>query len=399
MRARGGPLAGIRVLELTKVWAGPEVGKLFAYLGAEVIRVESEASLDVTRIYGVDDPDDSPGFQSVNQEKLSVRLNVKTPEGVALVLRLAERCDVLVENLRPGAVARLGLDYPRVAAVRPDIVYVSMGMYGAEGPLAHQTGYAPCFAALGGVSALVGEEGGVPEGINVRYGDATFGAAATLAALAALVHRARTGEGQFVDVSAVETMTSMVGDAVMAYTLKGEVASCDGNRHPEMAPHGVYPCAEGTWLALACADDAMWGRLAQAMGRPELAADPRYATLAARKARERELDQLIAAWTVPQPVDQLAARLQEAGVAATASASSLDLVADPLLWARGFFVEVTDGAGRTKTTTGAPWRMSRPARIERGAPLLGEHDDYVLGELLGLSEEERRALAARGVAR
>ncbi|HTZ70856.1 MAG TPA: CaiB/BaiF CoA-transferase family protein, partial [Acetobacteraceae bacterium] len=196
---KGGPLQGVRVLELTKVWAGPYLGKQLAFLGAEIIKVESAGSLDVTRVYGGVDINHAPGFQSVNPQKLSATIDMKSKQGQELLLDLAAKCDILVENLRPGAIDRLGLGYDAVKSVQPDIVFVSMGMYGNDGPLAYQTGYAPCFVALGGLSALVGYEGEAPRGMNVRYCDSTFGTAAAYAAIVALLHRRRTGQGQFVD--------------------------------------------------------------------------------------------------------------------------------------------------------------------------------------------------------
>ena len=171
MKARGGPLAGVRVLELTKVWAGPYAGKQLAFMGAEVIRIESMGSLDVTRTFGVDDINNAPGFLAVNPQKLSAQIDMKSPEGIALLKDLIGKCDILIENLRPGAIDRLGLGYEAVKAIKPDVIFVSMGMYGNDGPLAYQTGYAPCFVALGGLSALVGYEDEAPRGMNVRYAD------------------------------------------------------------------------------------------------------------------------------------------------------------------------------------------------------------------------------------
>ncbi len=396
---RGGPLQGVRVVELTKVWAGPYVGKLLAFLGAEVIRVESEGSLDVTRTYGVADINNAPGFQAVNPQKLSVQIDMKTTEGIGLILDLLRHADIVVENLRPGAVKRLGLGYDVVKAVKPDIIYTSMGMYGSEGPLAYQTGYAPCFAALGGISALVGHEGGAPAGMNVRYADSTFGVAAAFAAVTALLHRRRTGEGQFIDVSAVECMSSMIGDTVMDYMLNGVVKQCDGNRHDEMAPHGTYPCRDDEWIAIAVASDAAWRALAEAMGQRELASDERFATLAARKANEAELDRLVAGWSARHGAAELAQALQQRGIAASKSMSSVDLVSDHHLWARGFFQEVATASGATRTIVGPGWKMSRGAVIRDGAPALGEHNAYVFGEILGLSAEEQQRLADSGVAR
>jgi crotonobetainyl-CoA:carnitine CoA-transferase CaiB-like acyl-CoA transferase len=398
-RMRGGPLQGVRVVELTKVWAGPYVGKLLAFLGAEVIRIESLGSMDVTRTYGVADINNAPGFQAVNPQKLSVQIDMKRPQGVGLILDLLAKSDIVVENLRPGAVKRLGLGYEKVKASKPDIVYVSMGMYGTEGPLSYQTGYAPCFVALAGLSALVGYEGGAPRGMNVRYGDSTFGAAAAYAATVALLHRRRKGVGQFIDVSAVECMSSMIGDSIMDFALNGAVRECDGNRHAEMAPHGTYPCRDGEWISLAVSSDRAWGALASAMGRPELAWDPRFRGLADRKAHEVELDRLVAAWTGTGSAGTLVAELQQRGVAAGKSQSSVDLIADQHLWARGFFPEVSDREGNTKTIVGPSWKMSRGAAVTDRAPRLGEHNEYVLGDILGLSAHEQRKLSDAGITR
>src|ERR1700712_2332855 len=196
---RGGPLQGVRVVELTKVWAGPYSGKMLAFLGAEVIRVESRSALDSSRLYNGDDFDNAPGYQAVNPQKLSLQLDTRKPEGRALLFKLLATADIFIENLRPGAIARAGLGYDAVRAIKPDIVYVSAGMYGNDGPLAYQSGYAPCFAALAGVSAVVGYEGETPLGMNIRYGDSTTGTSAAFAAVTALLHAKRTGEGQFID--------------------------------------------------------------------------------------------------------------------------------------------------------------------------------------------------------
>lgn len=394
-RMRGGPLQGVRVVELTKVWAGPYVGKLLAFLGAEVIRIESLDSLDVTRTYGVKDINKAPGFMAVNPQKLSVQVDMKKPEGIKLVLDLLAKSDVVVENLRPGAVKRLGLGYDVVKAAKPDIVFVSMGMYGSEGPLSYQTGYAPCFAALGGLSLLVGHEGSEPGAMNIRYADSTFGAAAAFAAVTALLHRRRTGEGQFVDVSAVESMTSMIGDIVMDYSLNGVVHECDGNLHAEMAPHGVYRCAGGDWLSIAVSSDAVWQNMAKAMN---LTA-PQFATHAQRKAKEVELNRVVSAWTADRDALELVELLQQHGVAAAKSQSSVDLVADPHLWDRGFYREIIDKSGQPRNILGPSWKMSREAAITDVAPQLGEHNAYVFGELLGLSAEQQKEFAEAGITR
>jgi crotonobetainyl-CoA:carnitine CoA-transferase CaiB-like acyl-CoA transferase len=396
---RGGPLAGVRVVELTKVWAGPYVGKLLAFLGAEVIRVESMSALDTSRLYGASDVDSAPGYQAVNPQKLSVQIDTRQAEGRDLLLGLLAKSDIFVENLRPGAIARAGLGYESVSAVRPDIVYVSIGMYGAEGPLAYQSGYAPCFAALAGVTALAGYEGEVPEGMNVRYGDTTTGVTAALAAVVGLMHRRRTGEGQFIDLSAVEALSSMIGDAIMDFTVNAIVARADSNHHAEMSPHGAYPCRNGEWIAIAVKSDAEWARLAEAIGAPALADDPRFATLAMRHENESELDEIVSAWSRGHDAASLAALLQARGIAATKSLSTVDLVAEPHLWDSGFFPLVTDCLGAQRPIIGPSWTMTDAAKLNYGAPKLGQDNSYVFGELLGLSDAEQAAMAESGIAR
>ncbi|RJF91247.1 CaiB/BaiF CoA transferase family protein [Sphingomonas cavernae] len=395
---RGGPLAGVRVLEITKVWAGPYAGKLLAFLGAEVIKVESKSNLDEMRAYGGVDIDSAPYFLSINQEVQSVQVNMKSEEGMALLRDMIAKSDIVIDNLRPGAMERLGLSYEDVKAIRPDIIQVSIKMYGTDGPLGYQTGYAPCFAALGGLSYLVGHEGETPRGMNIRYGDSTVGASAAFAAIAALHHRARTGEGQFIDVSAVETLSSMVGDSLFAHAMTNVAPQADGNAHPEMAPHGCYPCAGGEWLSIAVASEEEWQALCGVLGAEALVDDARFANLAARLTNRPDLDAALAGLTAARDTTELAEALRATGVPAFKSMSSLDLVSDDFLWASGAYRMVTDARGGTRPVIGPGWRMSPDeAAIERGAPLLGEHNDYVYRELLGLSSDQLDDLIARAI--
>jgi crotonobetainyl-CoA:carnitine CoA-transferase CaiB-like acyl-CoA transferase len=395
---RGGPLQGVRVVELSKIWAGPETGKHLAFMGAEVIKIESQGALDFTRFDTLTgDINKARGFMSVNPQKLSAQIDIKTQAGVDLVLDLLRHCDMLVDNLRPGAMERLGLGWDAVRSVNPRIVQVTMGMYGNDGPLAQQTGYAPCFCAIGGLSALVGYKGKPPTGINMRYGDSTYGTAAAFAGLVALLHARRTGIGQFVDVSAVECMTTMIADTMMDYTLNGVEQACDGTRQDEMAPHGVYRCKGGDWMSIATSSDAAWAALAGVMGQSELADDARFATLAARKANEDMLDQLVSDWASQHDCAAMVQLLQGRGVAAGKSCNSMDIVADAQLWQRGFFPEVSQPDGTVRPVVGPGARISRPAEICDDAPWLGADTDYVLGDLLGLTAEARANLKQSGI--
>ncbi|WP_434086352.1 CaiB/BaiF CoA transferase family protein [Mycobacterium lentiflavum] len=380
---RGGPLQGVRVVELTKVWAGPYAGKLLAMLGAEVIKVETAALPEEMRAYGGTDINHAPFFLSINPEILSVDLDIKSAEGMAQLRELIARSDIVINNLRPGAMERQGLSYQELTEIKPDIISVSIKMWGNDGPLGHQTGYAPCFAALAGLAPLVGYPGGPPLGTSMRYGDSTVGASAAYAAVVALLHRELSGTGQFVDVSAVETLSSMIGDCLLEQSLTGRRLGPDGNNHPDMCPHGCYPCADGAWVSVAVAGDDEWRRLCDVLGGPALADNPHYATSDGRRRHVDALDGDISALTRDHDAGALAHRLRAAGVPATKSATAIDVIGDQQLWDRELYRFVSDHREGQRPILGPAWRMARePARIERGAPDLGEDTDYILHEIL-----------------
>jgi crotonobetainyl-CoA:carnitine CoA-transferase CaiB-like acyl-CoA transferase len=381
--ARGGPLEGVRVVELTKVWAGPYAGKLLALLGAEVIKVETAALPEEMRAYGGTDINHAPFFLSLNPEILSVDLDIKSPQGKARLRELIAHSDIVINNLRPGAMERQGLGYQQLKEIKPDIISVSIKMWGNDGPLSHQTGYAPCFAALAGLASLVGHPGGPPLGASMRYGDSTVGAAAAYAAVVALLHREVSGAGQFVDVSAVETLSSMIGDCLLEQSLTGKRLEPDGNNHPDICPHGCYPCAGDSWVSVAVSDDTEWRRLCETIDGATLSDDPRYATLSERRKHVAALDADLARLTRSHDAEHLARRLRAAGVPVAKSATSVDVISDQRLWDRELYRFVSDHREGQRPILGPSWRMARsPARISRGAPDLGEDTDYVLHDML-----------------
>lgn len=394
---RGGPLEGVRVVELTKVWAGPYAGKLLAMLGAEVIKVETASSPEEMRAYGGTDINHAPYFLSINPEILSVDLDIKSADGMTQLRDLIAHSDIVINNLRPGAMERQGLGYSQLTEIKPDIISVSIKMWGNDGPLGHQTGYAPCFAALAGLAPLVGYPGGPPLGTSMRYGDSTVGAAAAYAAVVALLHRELSGAGQFVDVSAVETLSSMIGDCLLEQALTGRRLGPDGNNHPDMCPHGCYPCADGAWVTIAVGDDAQWRALCDVLGAGSLADERRYATLDSRHRHVEALDADLGQLTGSHDAEELAQRLRAAGVPAGKSATSVDVIADQRLWDRELYRFVTDHREGQRPIVGPSWRMARnPARIARGAPDLGEHTDYVLHEILDAGSPSRAAGSTTG---
>ena len=432
-RADGLPLAGVRVIDSSRVWAMPFATGLLADMGAEVIKVEATTYLDTRQAepFLHNDPrqrfwERSGIYNSLNRGKRGVTLNLATEEGRQLFRELVATADVLVENNRPGVFTRLGLDYEALRAVRPDLIMLSNSGYGQTGPWRTYGAIALSLEPTTGLAHFTGYPGGPP----VRWSWFTdFPACwtAVFAVCGALYHRNRTGEGQHIDLAMYEVGVSLLGEELLDYMLNGVDRPRIGNRHPEQAPHGVYPTRsaergtrngpdathdsafgvprstlEDTWVTIAVMSEAKWQALCAVMGRPELVQDPRFRTAAARKAHEDELDALVAAWTATRDQCEVMHTLQAAGIAAGAVQTTRDLFFDPQLTARGFFERVDhsdrDPALGVRPYPGRAWRLSRtPGAIQRRAPGLGEHNGAVLHGLLGVPEAALAALAERGV--
>lgn len=388
------PLSGIRIADFTVHNAGPFCTHLLSQLGAEVIKVESAMRPDAFRkphpVYGRMGP---ATFDQVASTKLSVRINLKKPEGITLAKRLVGISDIAAESFRPGVVDRLGLGFEELRAVRQDIIMLCVSSSGQSGPDSHFAGYAPLFGAWGGLGEMTGYSDGPP--VEMRHVmDHTVGMNAAVAVLAALHRRRATGQGGLVDVSAREVASSLLGEALLLAAAGNEPHRM-GNDHPRMAPHGVYPAAgEDRWIAIAVADDAQWQALAGIIGQPELATDPRFAKAAARHANRAAIEPLVSAWTATIAANEGAERLQTAGIAAHASWTTPEIAADPHLRERRAIVTVQEPDGTQRAAVGVPMRLSKGEEIgiHRGTPKLGEHEDYVYGELLGLGRDQRAAL-------
>lgn len=386
----GKPLAGVRIADFTVHNAGPFCTNLLSQLGAEVVKIESAMRPDAFRkphpVYGRMGP---ATFDQVASTKLSVRINLKKPEGIALAKRIVAVSDVAAESFRAGVLGRLGLGYEALKAVRQDIVLLSVCSCGQEGPDSHFAGYAPLFGAWGGLSDLTGWADGPP--VEMRHVmDHTVGMHAAFAVMAALHRRRATGEGAHVDVAAREVASSFIGEALLM-TAAGVPQTRQGNDHPRMAPHGVYPAkGEDRWLSLAIANDDEWQRLAEVIG----CSDARFATEAARHAARAELDGLVAQWSPGLDANEAAALLQARGIAAHASWTTPEIAGDEHLQARGAIQQVAEPDGTLRAAVGVPMRLSKgpDIGIHRGTPKLGEHEDYVYGELLGMDRSERQAL-------
>jgi crotonobetainyl-CoA:carnitine CoA-transferase CaiB-like acyl-CoA transferase len=370
------PLAGIRIADFTVHNAGPFCTHLLSQLGAEVIKIESAMRLDAFRkphpVYGRMGP---ATFDQVASTKLSVRINLKKPEGVALAKRLVAVSDIAAESFRPGVVERLGLGYADLKAVKADIIMLAVSSSGQSGPDRHFAGYAPLFGAWGGLGEMTGYADGPP--VEMRHVmDHTVGMNSAVAVMAALHRRRATGEGALVDVSAREVASSLLGEALLL-AAAGEAPHRTGNDHPRMAPHGVYRAAgEDRWVSIAVGTNEERRALAEIVGGSDLS------------------DEALSAWTRTQDANAAAERLQAAGIAAHASWTTPEIAADQHLRERRAIVEVAEPDGTLRAAVGVPMRLSKGAEIgiHRGTPKLGEHEDYVYGELLALGRDERTAL-------
>ncbi|MCH8279108.1 MAG: CoA transferase [Chloroflexi bacterium] len=395
-----GALQGVRVLDFTNLLAGPFPSLLCGFLGAQVIKVESRAQLDAARRtpYAQDHPDNSPAFNSINLNKLSVQLNLKESRAVELVHRLTAVSDVVVENMRPGVMDRLGLGYPQLSRINPGIIMASISAAGSTGPESSFPGYAPAFNALSGLGHMTGYADGPPGELHDSL-DARVGATAAFAIMSALFHRLRTGRGQLIDLSSRESITMACAEALMDYAMNGRVAQRKGNQEEGMAPHGCYRCqGEDAWLTIAVGNDQDWEGLCRATGHPEWMSDPRFADALLRYGNRDALDGLLESWTKQYPPEQAADLLQSHGVAAATSMSGRDLLEDPHLRARGVWQEVEHPVMGVQRVPGPPWRLSEtPATIRSPGPLLGQHNIWVIVDLLGESVEQVEKWVAQGV--
>ena len=392
------PLAGVRIVDFTWAWAGPQATLLLGMLGAEIIKIESQARLDHTRLRSLmsgptlASPDHSVIFAELNVNKLSLTLNLTHAEAIDIVKRLVQISDVVAENMRPGVLDRLGLGYDALRAVKPDIIMLSSSAVGSTGPERKYVGYAPTFAALGGIAHISGPPEGPPSPLSGAI-DLRVGTTSAFAILAALYHRARTGQGQFIDLSSTETISAMIGDTFMEYAMNRRSPGRAGNRDRMMAPHNCYPCAaDDRWVTIVVATDDEWRALCTAIADPRLE-DERFGDGYGRHLHQEELEQIIAEWTATRSSEEITRSLQAVGVAAMPAHDGNSLVVDPQLRERGLMEWVEHPASGRRFMCGPPWRLSKtPAGIRQPAPLLGQHNHYVLHDLLGMSEEEIRRL-------
>ena len=385
-------LYNIRILDFTWVLAGPYATRILADFGAEVIKVQplmTEAEDKFSRGY----------YNTWNRNKLGITLNLSKPQGAALAKRLVGISDAVVENFTPRVMTNWGLDYDSLKKVKPDLIMLSMSAMGNTGPWRHYSGFGPTIQAFSGITYLTSFPGKPPLGLGTSYADHIAGLITCLALLGALEYRQRTGEGQYIDVSQVEAMSSLLGDAILDYVANARQAEPVGNSSTEAAPHGVYRCRGGDrWCAIAVFTDDEWRGFKRALGNPPWVEAQRFATLSGRLENIEELDRLVEGWTSEHTAEEVMALLQEQGVAAGVVQDASDLANDPQLKERGFFIELGHPELGKTISDAAPIRLSdTPARYIRAAPILGQDNDYVYGELLGMNGDEVAELSEQGI--
>jgi formyl-CoA transferase len=399
------PLSHIRVLDLSRVLAGPWASQNLADLGAEVIKIERPGSGDDTRSWGPPFLKDAQGretnesayYLSVNRGKKSVTLDISKPEGQRIARELAARCDVLLENYKVGGLAKYGLGYDDVRKINPRIVYCSITGFGQTGPHAHRPGYDFIFQGMGGLMSITGERddlpGGGPQKVGIAVTDVLTGMYAALAVTAAVAHRERTGEGQYIDLALLDTIVAFGANQIFNYFVSGKVPGRYGNAHANLVPYEVFPTADGH-VILAAGNDGQWESFCKAAGRPELAADARFRTNPNRIRNRKELIPLIRDIMKERERKDWIERLDAAGVPCGPINDYKEVFDDPQVRHRQLKIETPHPLSGSLPGIASPMRFSEtPVEYKLPPPLLGEHTREVLGDLLGMRNDELDRLA------
>ena len=417
------PLENIRVVDLSRVFAMPFAGANLADLGAEVIKIDTCQAqfIETTRSITGPFPNNQPGelwweqggtFQTLNRGKRSLTLDLRSEEAQALLKELVSVSDIVLENFTPRVMARFGLDYASLQAVKPDLIMVSNTGYGHSGPWSNFGAMASALEPTHGTGAFTGylenddsgalREGGIPNKVGNSYTDFLATWTALVSVMAALLHRARTGRGMWIDLAMYQAGASFIGEGLLGYSFNGERSRRIGNRHTSMAPHGCYPClGEDQWVTIAIRDESDWIAFCGAIDRPDLAANGRFITIQQRLKNQDELDGIVSGWTCERTSYKVMEVLQAVGVPAGPVLTAGQALSDSHFGHRGFFERVTHpeetGLG-TQEYIGRGWKFSvSQAEVRGPAPLLGEANEYALSELLGLSQSLVEGLEERNV--
>jgi crotonobetainyl-CoA:carnitine CoA-transferase CaiB-like acyl-CoA transferase len=393
--SNSGALKGIRVIELGQLLAGPFCGQLLGDMGAEVIKVEPPGAGDPMRVWG--QGEEKVQWEVVARNKKSVSANLRIPEGQALVRRLIATADILVENFKPGTMEKWGLDPDRLLAEQPGLIIARMSGYGQTGPYSDRAGFGGIGEAMGGWRYIVGEPDRAPSRMGISIGDTLTATYGCMGVLAALHHRTQTGHGQVVDAALYESVLQVMEGLVPEYDHGGFIRERSGSILPGIAPSNVYICKDGEYM-IGANKDSLWQRLAEAMGRPELGSDERYATHLSRGKNQIELDALINAWTGTLSVDEVDELMIAHSIPAGRVYRAPEMLADPHFQARESIIEVeTERHGKLKMQGAFPKLSRTPSGVRSPAPsVVGQHNDEIYGGVLGIDAETIASLKAAG---
>lgn len=393
------PLEGIRVLDFTWVVAGPVATRILADNGAQVVKIERKHPPPLG--------DRKRGLQAdLHRNKVSLALNMNDPRGLEIAHRLVRESDIVIDNFSARVMRQWGMDYDSLCRVKPDIICLSMSGFGHTGPLCNYVSYGPTLQALTGYALLMADYSGEVAGYGYSYSDLAGGYTGALAALIALWNRRRTGKGQFIDLSQLEAVASVVGPATLDISANGRTqkAPVYDSQEAPAAPHGVYRCAardgdDDRWVAIAVRTEGEWRRFVEAIGSPAWASEPKFRTLYLRMRSHKALDENISRWTAGRSAEGAMGALQRSGVAAGVVSNGADLCErDPQLQARGFWPGVKRTDGSIAQVSGVPFKLSgESGSVRTIAPEVGEDNDYILGEILDIGPAEREELIASGV--
>lgn len=394
-----GPLGDVRVIELGTLLAGPFCGQLFGDLGAEVIKAEPPGQGDPMRDWGREkEKGKSLWWPVLARNKKSITLDLRREAGQQLLRELVSQSDILIENFRPGTLEKWGCGYERLSELNPRLIMVRVSGYGQTGPYAPRAGFGAIGEAMGGLRYVVGDPGAPPSRMGISIGDSLAATFACVGALSALHYRQVTGRGQVVDSAIYEAVLNMMESLITEYDKKGYIRERTGAILPHVAPSNVYPTRDGSMVLIAANQDTVFGRLADAMGKPELARLPRYATHVARGEHQAELDALIADWTRTQDRDALLSSMARFGVPAGLIYRAPEMLSDPHFAAREAIVTVPHpDFGSLRMQNVAPKLSETPGGIRSPSPRLGEHNEEIYSGLLGLSAERLAELRGAGV--
>ncbi|MCB2079577.1 MAG: CoA transferase [Novosphingobium sp.] len=382
-----GPLAGVRVLDFTRVLAGPSASLALADLGAEVIKIEPPGTGDETRTFPPTRDGESHYYLSVNRGKKSIVIDLKSADGVALAKDLAAKCDILVENYRPGVMNRLGLGYDVLSQVNPRLIYCAISGYGQTGPLKDRPSFDIVLQAMSGALSMNGEPDGLPMKLGIPLGDLVGGINGPIGILSALYERERTGRGRFIDVSLMDGLINMLGYIAQLAFFTGQDPARQGSQHPNLVPYGIFPAKDDGSIVIACLTPGFWGRICLSIERPELTDDPRYDTLEKRRDAREEVNAIVSEFTERHSVDELVAIFTEHQVPNAPILGVTEALSQPQAVEREMVVQAEHKTLGSIPIVNRPIKFDEHQPAPEAPPVLGQHTDELLAEVLGLDAE------------